>query len=466
MKRGDGRPIPHNIAAEESLLASLLISQATRDALLERVAPGDLYKPSHQHIYNEIRLMRRLDKPIDVVTVADGLRSSGLLDEIGGIEYLLTLQNTAPATSNAERYAEIVVTTAQHRRALLIAAKMADAAYGEQPIADIVSDVKAELDMMEIRGGVNVDVIAGVDFVNMAPEPHDWIMPFVIERDDRMLITGGEGARKSLLMLQLAVMTAAGVHWWANVPVPAKRALVVDCEIGSKRTRRRLSLFETEANWASDHWAENLVVRSKAEDIDVSTRAGASWLASIVEAAEPDIIFIGPIYRLTSGVVKAGDVGGEDQAKRAAFALDKLRERFGCALVAETHAAKGEAGRSRDLRPFGSSVWTRWPEFGYGLVRQSADATNYSPDNRDWAPWRGDRDPRQWPSHFTWNQPGQGPGWPMTAEFEHQPPWLSALVKGVYNLNQPPVVVHSKTRSFMDDAEFAEGVIANDEEEF
>lgn len=437
-KRGSGRVPPSNEKAEESLLGAVLLSRDALAEVVDLIAPGDFYNPRHRLIFDAIRLMRRLDKPIDTVTLAEELRQAGTLDEIGGAEYLLELQNATPAISNAAYYAGIVVSTAMQRSLIEIAAGIADGAYNEQAIGDTVSDAKARLDVLEIRGGVNVDVIAGRDFMSALADPHDWVMPFIMERDDRLLVTGGEGARKSLLLLQLAVMTAAGVHWWARVPVPRMRALMLDLEIGAKRSRRRIDLFATEASWACADWADNLVVRSKAEDIDITTRAGASWLSSIVEAAEPDIIFIGPIYRLTSGLAKAGDIGGEDQAKRAAFALDKIRERYNCAVVAETHAAKGEAGRSRDLRPFGSSVWTRWPEFGYGLVRQSQDAPGFDADNREWQHWRGDRDPREWPDYFQWVKPGSGPGWPMSAHFATAPSWMSNLSKGIFSEGAKP----------------------------
>ena len=59
------------------------------------------YKPAHQHVYAAIRGLMATGQPIDVVTVADELRRNGLLDEIGGAQLLLELQNATPAISNA-----------------------------------------------------------------------------------------------------------------------------------------------------------------------------------------------------------------------------------------------------------------------------------------------------------------------------------------------------------------------------
>lgn len=426
-RRGADRVPPHNLAAEESLIGSCLISSAARDAVVDLVTFSDFYKPGHQYVYDCIVALHRALKPVDVVTVAESLRESGLLAEVGGLEFLQTLVHATPATSNAARYAEIVVRTSQHRALIAAAAELIEKAYREDDVAETILDGQAALEMVGIKGGSRVTYMTGREFMDEPPDEYDWVQPFIIETLDRFLLTGGEGSGKSIALLQWAVMTACGVHWWTRTPVPAKRCTYIDLELGKRRNRRRAELFAEAADWASDHWRDNLTVYSKPEDIDLSTRAGASFVASIVERSEPDLLIIGPIYRLTSGVAKAGDIGGEDAAKRAAFALDKIVERCNCALLAETHAAKGEIGRGRDLRPFGSSVWTRWPEFGHGLVRQAADAIGYDEANRELIAWRGDRDPREWPNFFTISSdPGD---WRLQAQFNKRPDWFDQVVK-------------------------------------
>jgi replicative DNA helicase len=70
----------------------------------------------------------------------------------------------------------------------------------------------------------------------------------------------------------------------------------------------------------------------------------------------------------------------------------------------ETHAPHG-GSFGRDLRPFGSSVWLRWPEFGIGIHTDPDDDRNYLLKH-----WRGPRDVRPWPSVLC---RGAGP-WPWT----------------------------------------------------
>jgi replicative DNA helicase len=86
-----------------------------------------------------------LGQPIDVVTVADQLRRDGLLDEIGGAQLLLELQNATPAISNAGRYAKIVQDTAVLRRLIGVAGEIAEIAYNEP------DDVTKALDEAETK---------------------------------------------------------------------------------------------------------------------------------------------------------------------------------------------------------------------------------------------------------------------------------------------------------------------------
>ncbi|MGZ4740917.1 MAG: replicative DNA helicase, partial [Ilumatobacteraceae bacterium] len=145
-RRSDARVPPHNLNAEESLLGALLLSRDVVDLVGELgVTVDHFYKPSHQHIYSAIRGLTATGQPVDVVTVADELRRNGLLDEIGGPQTLLELQNATPAISNASRYAKIVQDTAMLRKLIGVASDIAEIAYLEP------DDVTKALDEAETK---------------------------------------------------------------------------------------------------------------------------------------------------------------------------------------------------------------------------------------------------------------------------------------------------------------------------
>jgi replicative DNA helicase len=146
IRRSDGRVPPHNLSAEESLLGALLLSRDAVGTVAELgLSVNDFYKPAHQYVYDAIRGLNATGNPVDAVTVADELRRANLLDEIGGAEMLLDLQNATPAISNASRYAKIVQDTAVLRRLIGVAGEIAELAYSEP------DDVQKALDEAETK---------------------------------------------------------------------------------------------------------------------------------------------------------------------------------------------------------------------------------------------------------------------------------------------------------------------------
>ena len=145
--RGSGSRVPpHNLDAEASLLGAMLLSKDAIGAAAERaVTPGDFYKPGHQHIHDAIQSLNVAGEPVDVVTVSDKLQRANLLETVGGIDYLVELQNRTPAVSSADRYARIVRETALLRGLIGAASEIAEIAYG-QP-----ENIEQALDQAESR---------------------------------------------------------------------------------------------------------------------------------------------------------------------------------------------------------------------------------------------------------------------------------------------------------------------------
>jgi hypothetical protein len=71
-----------------------------------------------------------------------------------------------------------------------------------------------------------------------------------------------------------------------------------------------------------------------------------------------------------------------------------IRDVYNCALWLEHHAPLGTAGQ-RDLRPFGSAVWSRWPEFGLALMPDPLSHEGFVYQVKH---FRGERDVREFPT--------------------------------------------------------------------
>lgn len=123
------RTAPHNLEAEESLLGAMLLSRDAIAAATETVRAEHFYRPGHGHVFDAIATLYAAGEPADPITVADQLDRAGLLDAIGGPAVLVAMQASAPAISNAAKYAEIVEELAVLRSLINMAGEIAELGY-------------------------------------------------------------------------------------------------------------------------------------------------------------------------------------------------------------------------------------------------------------------------------------------------------------------------------------------------
>ncbi len=131
---------PHNLQAEESLLGAMLLSRDAIASAVETCSADDFYKPAHGHIFDAVTSLYGQGEPADPVTVADELTRAGLLDAVGGLAALISLQAETPATANAARYAHIVEEHALLRRLIGVAGEIAEMGYSVPDDVDAVVD--------------------------------------------------------------------------------------------------------------------------------------------------------------------------------------------------------------------------------------------------------------------------------------------------------------------------------------
>jgi len=235
---------------------------------------------------------------------------------------------------------------------------------------------------------------------------YDWLVPDLIERGDRIIISGDEGQGKSTLLRQFGLAAAAGINPFGPSLLdrhPERQILLVDCENSRRQLRREFPkawrALEPHQLAITD---EGITVAVRTEGLaldDVRDRAGdRAWLIELIEELAPDLLLIGPLYKLLGG-----DPNAETESRETARFLDKLRgEDADMAVVIEAHAPHDAK------RPFGWSGWKRWPEFGFHL---GADG--------GLAPFRGGRDDsRRWPRQL---RKGGEEEWPWLPDAKPAP---------------------------------------------
>ena len=417
---------PHDIDAEMCVLGAMLLSQAALEKSLATVSTGDFYRGAHQVIHEAILAVVRDGKPVDAIVVLAQLMDSGLLDKAGGGAYLHTAMAACPTPANIGHYANIVRGHAVRRRLIMAGTRIAHRAQAELPFGVHGLTEAAIRELEEVRdfemGEDDIDTQTVGQFLAVDDEEYDWIVPGLLERGDRLILTGTEGLGKSTLFRQLAVTISAGIHPFNHSEIPARRVLVLDCENTPTQVRRKLRPMVTQARLQGREIEEtNLWLEIRPQGLDLANDRDLSWLMRRVALIQPDVVFLGPLYRLAPRALNS-----DDEVAPILAALNMIRARGACVLL-EAHAghALGSGGR-RDLRPRGSSALLGWPEMGYGI--RKADVKDAVVRTVDVESWRGDRDERTWPERLR-----AGGAWPWTETiigFDEQKAWTPTSALG------------------------------------
>src|SRR5256885_7923721 len=111
------RSPPHNMDAEKSVLGAVFIKPAAFDEVATTLQVDDFFLPAHREIFEAMLALDKRRQPLDVIAVADELKTRGLLARLeGGESYLLALANTVPTAENIIHYARLVREKATLRR--------------------------------------------------------------------------------------------------------------------------------------------------------------------------------------------------------------------------------------------------------------------------------------------------------------------------------------------------------------
>ena len=134
---------PQDIDAEMSLLGSMMLS---RDAigdvlpLIHRNESTRFYRPDHRRIFEVLVDMYDRGDPIDLVTVRNEFERVGILQQIGGIEYVAELAESVPSHLHAEHYARLIRDKAMLRDLIVAGGTIIEQAYSHQDDAREILD--------------------------------------------------------------------------------------------------------------------------------------------------------------------------------------------------------------------------------------------------------------------------------------------------------------------------------------
>ena len=208
---------------EEALIGSVLI---TPDAYVDAaplVNAEDFYLHRNRWIWEAFIELFKSDSYFDVLTVKDALETSGHLEDVGGLDYLISLTNRVPSSQHAESYARNISALAVRRRLLTAANDIAKLAYRKDTGVDnVISDAEKAIfgvsqerykrDLVPIADAadeylerllLNASIPGGVTGLETGLKAVDKALDG-LQRSDLIIVAGRPGMGKTGFMIGIA----------------------------------------------------------------------------------------------------------------------------------------------------------------------------------------------------------------------------------------------------------------------
>ena len=257
----------------------------------------------------------------------------------------------------------------------------------KRPVNEVLASLAADIGVAEAHVSSGVGTIGFDDLIDTPDDVRPWIMPSMLRTNERIIITGPEGGGKSVLVAQLCLGASMGVNTMSTALDSHEPMRVLMLDVENDRLQVRNNMRKVYPHLRELSGRDPMIEWVDKRDIDLSNPVEQQQIIKLAKEKQPDLMYMGSLYRLAP----------EGEKVDAAFnsvsrTVDRIRAETGASVLLEAHAGHGLQNDRNGMRPYGSSMWMRWPEFGFGMVRHRQSG-NILLKN-----WRGHRsDDREWP---------------------------------------------------------------------
>jgi len=138
--------LPANLEAERYVLGAILLDSSAFLNVANAIQPNDFSLQSHKLIFSRMQQLFDKSEKIDRVTVANELMRFNELEAVGGISYLVSLDDGLPQLYNLESYVKIVKDKAVLRHIIFTSQALIDRCVnGSDEPGDILASAEEQL---------------------------------------------------------------------------------------------------------------------------------------------------------------------------------------------------------------------------------------------------------------------------------------------------------------------------------
>lgn len=137
---------PQALELEEAVLGALMVDSDAIGRLGNMLKPESFYDKRNQLLFGAIQEMDLNDRPIDILTVTEYLKSKGILEEVGGPVYIARLTSRVVSSVNIEYHANIIAQKKLARDLIKFTSKTQEQAFDEtQDVDELMQQAESEL---------------------------------------------------------------------------------------------------------------------------------------------------------------------------------------------------------------------------------------------------------------------------------------------------------------------------------
>ena len=308
--------------AERAVIGAALDDCSAIRWAAERVTADDFSNATLGAVWTVLYARWKGGDPTDPISMDGALRGVVPGYQPGGV---FDLMNAATIGGKAGHWAEIIAEGAKRRRAIEAGSRLVNNA-SQGDLADALATVKRDLEDIGKAATTRLNATMLADVLDHE-DNEDWIIPGILERQERVIFTGGEGAGKTTLVRQMAILSAAGINPFTFDDMPPVRVLVIDAENSEKQWRKNTRDVVAKASQRLGADVGQIFPLVCTVDLgislDITKERDLSAIHDLIDQHQPDMVFIGPLYKITSRAIQT-----DDEATPVLRALDRKSTRL------------------------------------------------------------------------------------------------------------------------------------------
>ncbi|MFR7871219.1 MAG: replicative DNA helicase [Fenollaria timonensis] len=233
------RELPNNLIVEQEVLANAMQNKTAAVKAIEGLNEGDFYNDLHRKIFNAIRTLFSLNKPIDLLTVTETLETSENVDA-ETIKYIASIYaNNEGLSSNQDTYIDILKEKSILRSLAEFSDEIKSLSLEDKSPAKNVLE-KAEKGLFEISQGGLRNSLTALDVI--MSDTVQTIMKRVQNRGELSGVTTGFTDLNSLL----GGFQKSDLVLLAARPSMGKTALAVNLAVNAAKAGKKVAMFSLE----------------------------------------------------------------------------------------------------------------------------------------------------------------------------------------------------------------------------